>query len=208
VLATDGYTTVSADSDRIRWTFDAGYSTSSSPTVVDETVFVGSGDTNLYAVDAATGNEQWALETGGEVYSSPTVVDGTVFVGSGDTNLYALDSKTGDKQWDLKLADDGGVESSTVVDGTIFVTIERGNLFAVDAGVNGSSEDSRVLLGTQRHHSDWQYADQSIDIPAYAWQMSRVRNNRAAIVALGTSIGSIYVPPMDSPVGTGILQTV
>jgi hypothetical protein len=62
----------------------------SSPTVVNGTVFVGSYDHNLYAVDAETGNKQWALETGGKIHSSPTVVDGTIFVGSRDTNLYTI----------------------------------------------------------------------------------------------------------------------
>jgi outer membrane protein assembly factor BamB len=58
--------------------------------VADGTVYVGSADDNLYAVDAATGDQRWAFETGDVVYSSPTVADGTVYVGSYDDNLYAV----------------------------------------------------------------------------------------------------------------------
>jgi outer membrane protein assembly factor BamB/tRNA A-37 threonylcarbamoyl transferase component Bud32 len=100
------------------------------------TVYVGSGDRTLYAVDAATGEEEWAFETGGEVDSSPTVVDGTVYVGSDDENLYAVDAATGSKEW----AFETGLNvysSPTVVDGTVYVGSADDNLYAVDAGTGG-----------------------------------------------------------------------
>jgi tetratricopeptide (TPR) repeat protein len=77
-----------------------------------------------------------------------------------------------------------------VWDGTVFVGSWDNNLYAVDAGVEGSSEGSRALLGTQGHHEDWQYANQSITIPAYALYMSRIRNNS---VVLTGGIGSVVV---------------
>jgi hypothetical protein len=47
----------------------------SSPTVVNGTVYVGSGDETLYAVDAGTGSQEWAFtQPSGRVRSSPTVV--------------------------------------------------------------------------------------------------------------------------------------
>jgi PGF-CTERM protein len=62
------------------------------PTVVDGTVFVGSDDSNLYAVDAATGEQEWVFETEAAIESSPIVADGTAYVRSNDGNLYALDT--------------------------------------------------------------------------------------------------------------------
>jgi outer membrane protein assembly factor BamB len=62
------------------------------------TVYVGSRDDNLYAVDARTGERAWAFtEPSGSIDSSPTVADGTVFLGSGVNNqdggaLYAVDA--------------------------------------------------------------------------------------------------------------------
>jgi len=127
-----------------QWTFETGDNhIRSSPTVVDETAFVGSWngnytlrdvetDSNLYAVDAATGEEQWTFETGDRINSSPTVLDGTVFVGSNDNNLYAVDAETGTEQWAYETG--GSVASSpTVVDGTVFVWSRDNNLYAVDA---------------------------------------------------------------------------
>lgn len=56
-----------------------------------------------------------------------------------------------------------------MVDGTVFVGSHDEDLCAVDAGVDGSSEDSRVTLGTLGHHHEWaaeQAADESSESPA------------------------------------------
>ncbi|MGW4985906.1 outer membrane protein assembly factor BamB family protein, partial [Streptomyces mirabilis] len=53
-------------------------------------VYVGSRDSSLYAVDAATGRKRWSFLTGSAVSSSPAVVDGVVYFGSVDGNLYAV----------------------------------------------------------------------------------------------------------------------
>jgi len=155
---------VAAATGEEQWVFETG-DVVGSPTVADDTVFVGSWDNNLYAVDTETGEEQWAFKTGEAVSSSPTVADGTVFVGCDDTNLYAVDAATGEQEWAFET---GSVvfSSPTVVDGTVYVGSADDNLYALDAGVAGSSEDSRVHLGTLGHHGEWRYADQSIPVAA------------------------------------------
>jgi len=105
-----------------------GYVTSS-PTVVDDTVFVGSNDATLYALDADSGEQRWTFETAGKVESSPTVADGTVFVG-GWESFYALDADSGDTEWTL---DASVVSSPTVADGTVFVTGAGGSIYALAA---------------------------------------------------------------------------
>ncbi len=60
------------------------------------TVYVGSWDKTLYAINGKTGVKQWEIDTGGVVRSSPAIgPDGTVYVGSSDKKLYAFrtDSK-------------------------------------------------------------------------------------------------------------------
>jgi serine/threonine-protein kinase len=57
---------------------------------VGGTVYVGSNDDKVYALDAATGHVRWTYTTGGSVFSSPAVVGGTVYVGSNDWTIYAL----------------------------------------------------------------------------------------------------------------------
>jgi protocatechuate 3,4-dioxygenase beta subunit len=51
------------------------------------TVFVGSHDNTVYALDATTGTEQWAFETGDDVVSSPTVVDDPATSNSVDSRV-------------------------------------------------------------------------------------------------------------------------
>jgi hypothetical protein len=64
----------------------------SSPAIgADGTVYVGSYDTKVYALDGATGQKRWEFTTGDWVYSSPAIgADGTVYVGSDDNKVYAL----------------------------------------------------------------------------------------------------------------------
>jgi outer membrane protein assembly factor BamB/tetratricopeptide (TPR) repeat protein len=115
-----------------RWAFQTGDEIRTSPTVVDETAFIGSNDENLYAVNVETGDQQWAFETGGWVNTPPTVVDGTAFFGSDDGYLYAVNAETGDEQWYFNTGD--LVRGSlTVAKKTVFVGSADQNLYAVDA---------------------------------------------------------------------------
>ena len=72
----------------------------SSPAIgSDGTVYVGSEDGKLYAINGKTGVKLWEFETGDSIYgvtSSPAIgSDGTVYIGSSDNKLYAIktDSK-------------------------------------------------------------------------------------------------------------------
>ena len=68
---------------------------SSSPSVVDGVLYVGSEDDNVYAINAYNGDKLWSYATGGAVSSSPAVIDGIVYVGSADFNVYALNAANG-----------------------------------------------------------------------------------------------------------------
>ena len=63
----------------------------SSPTIgSDGTVYVGSSDNKLYAINGKSGVKLWGFETGFTMPSSPAIgSDGTVYVGSG-YKLYAI----------------------------------------------------------------------------------------------------------------------
>ena len=79
------------------WEFKTAGEVFSSPAIgADGTIYVGSKDGKVYALDGKSGDKLWAFETRGKVYSSPAIgSDGTVYVGSGDNKLYAIktDSK-------------------------------------------------------------------------------------------------------------------
>jgi phosphatidylinositol-3-phosphatase len=57
---------------------------------VNGTVYVGSNDNKVYALNASTGTVLSTTSTGSAVASSPAIANGNVFVGSNDNNVYAL----------------------------------------------------------------------------------------------------------------------
>jgi serine/threonine-protein kinase len=61
---------------------------------VDGTVYIGSLDKKVYALDAATGTPRWKYATSKPIQSSPAVVDGIVYIGSFE-KVYALEAATG-----------------------------------------------------------------------------------------------------------------
>jgi len=143
----------------------------SSPAVADGRVFFGSGDGNVYAVDAARGVLLWKFTTGDVVHASPAVANGVVYVGSWDGNFYAIDAQTGRQRWvfeggrDPVLHNQVGFQSSAaVVDGTVYVGSRDAHVYAIDAAtgrkrwdyptskswVNGTPavRDGTVYVGT------------------------------------------------------------
>ncbi len=86
----------------------------------NRTVYVGSNDNSLYALDAATGVLRWKATTNGPINSSPTYAGAAVYVGSDDGYLYAFDATTGILRW--KTATRGPVQGSpTVAGGMVYV---------------------------------------------------------------------------------------
>ena len=86
--------------ERLLWEFETGSGVPSSPAIgSDGTVYVGSFDNKVYALDGKSGAKKWEFVTGESefgVTSSPAIgSDGTVYVGSRDNKVYALktDSK-------------------------------------------------------------------------------------------------------------------
>ncbi len=112
----------------------------SSPVVWNGAVYFGSGDTNVYALDANSGALKWKFKTADVVHGSPAISDGTLFVGSWDSYFYALDAASGKEKWRFKTGEDPdihnqvGIQSSAAVaDGVVYFGCRDSNFYAVDA---------------------------------------------------------------------------
>jgi outer membrane protein assembly factor BamB len=112
----------------------------SSPVVWNGGVFFGSGDGNIYALNAASGTLKWKFKTGDVVHASPAIADSTLFIGSWDSYFYALDAATGKERWRFKTGEDPdihnqvGIQSSAaVVDGVVYFGCRDSNFYALDA---------------------------------------------------------------------------
>lgn len=121
------------DEPELIWQFDTGGIVESSPAVVDNTVYVGTFDEQLWALDARTGEPRWSFAVGGLLRSSPAVVDGVVFFGADDNLFYAIDSTSGEEIWRFELGGGGQQSSPAVVDGVVFFGAFDNFVYALDA---------------------------------------------------------------------------
>lgn len=126
------------------------------PTVADGMMFIGSQngrDGKMYGLDAGTGDMSWEVEFERSYLSSPTVVEGTTFYARG-RNVIGVDPQSGEEVWRYDAQRGLFYDSSpTVHDGVLY--IGGSGVKALDVPVDGSSEGSRVSLGTYGHHDGW-----------------------------------------------------
>jgi putative pyrroloquinoline-quinone binding quinoprotein len=74
----------------VRWTYDTGDGGEIRPAVAGGTVYVGSDDGTIYALDAATGRLRWTYTTGDSVGPSPAAAADTVYIGNDNGTVDAL----------------------------------------------------------------------------------------------------------------------
>ena len=155
-----------------RWKFQTGDEIDSSPAIgPDGTVYIGSDDGNLYAVDPETGEEIWRFKTGDKIQSSPAVgPNGTIYVGSLDNRFYAI-KPNGDLKWSFKIGDyifsspaigpDGRVIYIGASDGSLYAFNASGTLkWKFDAGgkivsspsIGHDGIEHVVYFGSTNHH--------------------------------------------------------
>jgi eukaryotic-like serine/threonine-protein kinase len=89
---------------KIKWKFHTNGQVLSSPAIANETLYVGSTDHFLYALDLAKGTLKWKFGTGSRITSSPAVSAGVIYFGSFDDNFYAVDASTGQLKWKFRSA--------------------------------------------------------------------------------------------------------
>ncbi|MBN1430747.1 MAG: PQQ-binding-like beta-propeller repeat protein [Anaerolineae bacterium] len=124
-------TNLGPQTNNLLWTYQTGDAVNSSPAVEsDGTIYVGSEDHNLYAINPG-GTLKWTYTTGGGVSSSPAIGhDSTIYIGSRDHSLYGIYP---DGTLRCTFATGGEVNASPGIgdDGTVYVGSGDGNLYAL-----------------------------------------------------------------------------
>lgn len=127
-----------------RWIFPATERIVSTPAVGLGTVYIGSLDRKLFAINSRTGKKRWVFGENGEmdglVLSSPaTTADGsTVYITSKDGNLYAI-SDQGKLKWKFRTQNEIDSSPKVGIDGTIYVASQDTNLYALPADTGSGS---------------------------------------------------------------------
>mgnify|MGYP002784067942 CR=1 FL=1 len=110
-----------------------------SPTLHGDTLFVGSGDGRVYALDAQTGRALWNFATNDIVHATPVADGSRVFVSSFDGHLYTLDRRDGRLLWRFKSVGHryfpkGEMQGAPVLgNGLVYAGSRDYNLYALDA---------------------------------------------------------------------------
>ena len=122
----------SANDGKLKWSYATGDSVYSPTIGADGTIYFGSPDHSVYALNP-DGTKKWSYATGDWVnYSTPAIgADGTIYVGSYDHNVYAL-NPDGTKKWSYATA--GSISPSPAIgaDGTIYVGSDDGNVYVLN----------------------------------------------------------------------------
>jgi outer membrane protein assembly factor BamB len=101
------------------WTYPSGVKSIGaivgSPVVVNKTLYTGSSDGKLYAIDAVYGESKWKdpVDTGGKIWTSPVVSGGVIYVSNYAKKLYAI--KDGNELWHKDYP--AAIASSPVISG-------------------------------------------------------------------------------------------
>lgn len=100
--APTGLVNSQAGGAQVLWTFTSDDEVRSSPLCEHGVVFSGSYDTNLYALNAKTGDFLWKAPTKAGICSSPILAEDAVVIGSEDNYVYAFDARRGAQMWSYR----------------------------------------------------------------------------------------------------------
>ena len=138
-------------------------------------VYTGCRDSNLYALDAATGKEKWRFFNDlSWVITSPAVADGKVFFATSDSSLFHVVDANSGKSVIRQRAKAYMFSSPTIVGDVVFIGVLNGTLEARDAKtgellwdfpVDSSKRNNGWVLTADRKfndpwlfHSSWREA--------------------------------------------------
>lgn len=100
--------------------------------VAYETVFFGTENGEVFALDVNTGEQKWKATIKGEVLAPPAIDSGIVLVNTGSGFIFALDAGTGEEVWsaesDVPPLSLRGVSSPTAVNGGAIFGTATGRL--------------------------------------------------------------------------------
>jgi eukaryotic-like serine/threonine-protein kinase len=120
-----------------KWTFKTEDEIRTTPSTWQDLVFVGSYDTNIWALAMETGELAWKYATQGGIASSPVIDESnrSIVFGSEDFRLIALDARTGRLNWSFNTKD--RIRGTPRVEHNhIFCGSDDGKMYAINA-ING-----------------------------------------------------------------------
>jgi eukaryotic-like serine/threonine-protein kinase len=176
-----------------------------SPTVVGNTVILGSCAGSLYALDRITGAPIWIYDTSADgsaaqFHGEPLLLGDRVVIPTDSDpkgHLYSFDAASGDLLW--KVPFNQGVSATPLlIDGRVVAVSAEGEVVAVDPK-NGAAVWHEVLAGTLK-------ALPFIPSPAYAANRIFVADNTTKLISLDAATGAtIWRKTLPARVNTALV---
>ncbi|MGB7589085.1 MAG: PQQ-binding-like beta-propeller repeat protein [Solirubrobacterales bacterium] len=88
-----------AKTGKILWKRSLPGRAESSPVVIDNTLYFGCEDGQLFAMSTRNGHVRWTTTLGGPIKSAPAYYGGVLFVGDYGGYMNAVDARTGEIKW-------------------------------------------------------------------------------------------------------------
>jgi outer membrane protein assembly factor BamB len=108
-----------ADTLDIVWKIKTKDSIEGTAAIAGNTVYVGSMDEHLYALDLATGKVKWSYKMG-PVKAAVAVAGDAVYVGNADGIFHCVDAATGQKRWTYETGAEIGAGANFTNDAVLF----------------------------------------------------------------------------------------
>ncbi|MFN2297688.1 MAG: PQQ-binding-like beta-propeller repeat protein [Anaerolineales bacterium] len=115
----------------IKWRFHAKRAVTSSPCEANGLLYIGSVDSQLYALDIKSGWAVWRFRSNHAIISSPAIAQGIVVFGSADGRIYALDANSSKEKWHFE-TEDQVTGNPLIYQGLVFCGSVDKNLYCLE----------------------------------------------------------------------------
>ncbi len=114
------------------WKFKTGGPIYASPVTANGTLYIGSTDGKLYALDAKQWGIKWVFDAGDAIRYSAIALGDRVYFNARNNKVYALDAKTGEKLWEFKSKN--WMDAPPVVaDNKVYIGVFPSNIYVLNA---------------------------------------------------------------------------
>ncbi len=104
----------------------------SAPVLQDTTLYIGSTDGNLYALDTQTGKTLWKFATNAPICTTPQVANGIVYIGDTFGFYFAVNAKDGTEVWSYNAKDHNYSSGMALIDQVLYF-VTSNSLHSLDA---------------------------------------------------------------------------
>ncbi|MYK19451.1 PQQ-binding-like beta-propeller repeat protein [Candidatus Poribacteria bacterium] len=132
-----GFSGVSPDKNltpplELLWKFKTGGPIYASPVIANGTLYIGSTDGKLYALNAKQWGVKWVFDAGDAIRYSAVVLGDRVYFNARNNKVYALNAQTGEKLWEFKTK--SWMDAPPVVaDNKVYVGAFRSKIYLLNA---------------------------------------------------------------------------